>query len=136
MCSVADDHVHLAGPTQDAQGHVSLVTEEGEVHGAGADAQVADGQLADGFGQVRVVETNAQAGGFNSQADLVSYPTILRLINQTTTQTGSGVRATLVTRHYATGQKISDLQMRKIACQKHPILPDWNYTPSPLESRN
>ncbi len=49
---------------------------------------------------------------------------------------GLRVRATLVTRHYATGQKISDLQMRKIACQKHRILPDWNYTLSPLENRN
>jgi hypothetical protein len=67
---------------------------------------------------------------------LVSYPTILRLINQTTTQTGLRVRATLVTKRYATGQKISDLQMRKIACQKHRILPDWNYTLSPLQNRN
>jgi hypothetical protein len=67
---------------------------------------------------------------------LVSYPTILRLINQTTTQTGLRVHATLVTRRYATGQKISDLQMRKLACQKHRILPDWNYTLSPLENRN
>jgi Rhodopirellula transposase DDE domain len=66
---------------------------------------------------------------------LASYRTILRLINQTTTQTGLRVRATLVTRRYATGQKISDLQMRKIACQKHRILPDWNYTLSPLENR-
>ena len=67
---------------------------------------------------------------------LVSYPTILRLINQTTTQTGLRVRATLVTKRYATGQKVSDLQWRKIACQKHRILPDWNYTLSPLENRN
>ena len=67
---------------------------------------------------------------------LDSYPTILRLINQTTTHTGLRVSASLITKHYRTGQKISDQQMREIGCRKHRVLPDWNYTLSPSQNRN
>ena len=67
---------------------------------------------------------------------LDSYPTILRLISRTTTQTGLRVSATLITKHYQTGQKISDQQMRDIRLQKHATLPDWNYTIHPQQNRN
>jgi len=67
---------------------------------------------------------------------LDSYPTILRLISRTTTQTGLRVSATLITKHYETGQKISDQQMRDIRLQKHATLPEWNYTIHPQEYRN
>jgi hypothetical protein len=56
---------------------------------------------------------------------LDSYPTILRLISRTTTQTGLRV-----------SQKISDQQMRDIRLQKHATLPDWNYTIHPQQNRN
>jgi hypothetical protein len=67
---------------------------------------------------------------------LDSYSTIVRLINETTTETGLRVCATLVTKDYPTGQKISDRQMRNIGLQRHPVLPEWNYTLHPFENRN
>jgi hypothetical protein len=67
---------------------------------------------------------------------LDSYQTILQLISHTTTQTGLCVSATLITKHYETGQKISDQQMRDIRLQKYATLPEWNYTIHPQENRN
>ena len=66
---------------------------------------------------------------------LDSYETILRLVNQTTTQTGLEVQATLITKHYETGQKISDHQMSTLDLDRHAILPEWNYTIHPRKSR-
>ncbi len=66
---------------------------------------------------------------------LDSYETILRLVNQTTTQTGLKVQATLITKHYETGQKISDHQMRTLDLERHAILPEWNYTIHPRKNR-
>lgn len=67
---------------------------------------------------------------------LDSFLTILRLIGETKTQTGLQVKSFLVTKYYATGQKVSDEQMRAIRLRKHSILPEWNYTLHPLENRN
>ena len=67
---------------------------------------------------------------------LDSYPTILQLIHETTTHTGLQVSATLITKHYDVGQKISDQQMREVGCLKHRVLPDWNYTLSRPENQN
>jgi hypothetical protein len=67
---------------------------------------------------------------------LDSYPTILRLISQTTTQPGLRVSATVMRKHYETGQKISDQQMRDLRIQKHATLPEWNYTIHPPEKPN
>jgi Rhodopirellula transposase DDE domain len=67
---------------------------------------------------------------------LDSYPTILRLIRETRTQTGLRVSSFLVTKHYATGEKVSDQQMREISLQRHSVLPEWNYTLRPRENRN
>ena len=67
---------------------------------------------------------------------LDSYPTILHLIEETTTQTGLRVESFLVTKHYATGQKVSDQQMRELRLRNHSILPEWNYTLLPHQNRN
>ena len=67
---------------------------------------------------------------------LDSYPTILRMIRETRTQTGLRVSSFLVTKHYATGEKVSDQQMREISLQRHAVLPEWNYTLRPRENRN
>jgi hypothetical protein len=67
---------------------------------------------------------------------LDSYATMLGLIGGTTTRSGLQVRATLITKHYETGQKISDLQMREIPIKSHPVLPEWNYTLCPPQNPN
>jgi len=67
---------------------------------------------------------------------LDSYETIQRLINETTTQTGLRASAFIITKHYATGQKVSAEQMREIPIESHSILPVWNYTLCPSENRN
>lgn len=67
---------------------------------------------------------------------LDSYPTILHLIEETTTQTGLRVQSFLVTKHYATGQKVSDQQMRELRLRNQSVLPEWNYTLLPHENRN
>ena len=67
---------------------------------------------------------------------LDSYDTILRLIGGTTTQTGLQVDAFLVTKNYATGQKVSPQQMSRVCIEKHGHLPEWNYTLHPYENWN
>jgi hypothetical protein len=67
---------------------------------------------------------------------LDSFPTILRLIAETTTQTGLRVHSRLVTKRYETGRKVSNQEMNDLRLQKHRILPDWNYTLYPRENRN
>jgi hypothetical protein len=67
---------------------------------------------------------------------LTDYPTILRLIKGTRTETGLIVRCTLNDRHYATNVQISKTQMDGLDLLKHPVLPQWNYTLLPRETRN
>lgn len=67
---------------------------------------------------------------------LDSFPTILRLIDQTKTQTGLRVHSRLVTKHYETGRQVSNRQMGELSLEKHAILPEWNYTIHPRENRN
>jgi hypothetical protein len=67
---------------------------------------------------------------------LDTYQTIQRLINETTTETGLEARAFIITKHYPTGQKVSQQQMHDIRIEMHPILPAWNYTLRPSENRN
>lgn len=67
---------------------------------------------------------------------LDSFPTILRLIRETTTQSGLRVKSALVTKHYPTGQKVTAQQMREVNLHRHALLPDWNYTLRPAENRN
>jgi hypothetical protein len=67
---------------------------------------------------------------------LDSYSSILRLIAETTTQTGLRVRSCLVSKYFETGRKISAEAMRQLSLVKHPILPEWNYTLYPRHNRN
>ena len=67
---------------------------------------------------------------------LQDYPTILRLIRETKTQSGLRVSSRLVTKSYPTGRKISNQQMRELSLEKHLTLPQWNYTLHPRENRN
>jgi len=67
---------------------------------------------------------------------LTDYPTIVRLIGETKTQTGLQVHCALSTKHYPTKIKVSEEQMRELDLLKHPILPDWNYTLFPRINRN
>jgi len=62
---------------------------------------------------------------------LDSYDTILNHIRTTKTQTGLEVRAHLVNRHYDTGIKIADAEMRALPITWHDSLPKWNYSLSP-----
>ena len=67
---------------------------------------------------------------------LDSYETILRLIGETTTQTGLRVRSQLVSRNFAVGKKVSAEQMSQLRLVKHSVLPDWNYTLYPRQKPN
>jgi len=62
---------------------------------------------------------------------LDSYETVLNYIRTTTTKAGLAVRAHLVNRHYDTGIKIADTQMRALPITWHDSLPRWNYALSP-----
>ena len=67
---------------------------------------------------------------------LTDYPTIVRLIAETHTQTGLQVRCASSERNYATHVTVSNAQMRSLDLLKHPILPQWNYTLFPRINRN
>jgi hypothetical protein len=67
---------------------------------------------------------------------LIDYPTIVRLIGETKTQTGLRVHCALTTKDYPTKIKVSDEQMGELDLLRHPLLPDWNYTLLPRTNRN
>jgi len=67
---------------------------------------------------------------------LADYPTMVRLIGETRTQTGLRVNCTLNSRFYPTKVQISDEQMALLDLFKHPTLPQWNYTLCPRTIRN
>ena len=67
---------------------------------------------------------------------LTDYPTVVRLIAETTTRTGLQVNCALITKDYPTKIKVSDEQMRQLDLIKHPTLPNWNYTLFPRINRN
>jgi len=67
---------------------------------------------------------------------LVDYPTVVRLIGETRTQTGLMVKCHLATKYYATGRKITDLEMHQLNLRKHAVIPEWNYTLRPRNNRN
>lgn len=56
---------------------------------------------------------------------------MLNFLTATTTQKGLVVKATLTDKHYATGIKISDEQMKALNLHPHDTLPQWNYTIQP-----
>ena len=67
---------------------------------------------------------------------LRDYPTVVRLIGQTHTQTGLRVSCALNTRFYPTQVQVSAKQMDNLDLLKHPTLPEWNYTLFPRTIRN
>jgi len=67
---------------------------------------------------------------------LESYDTIVRLIQETKTQTGLRVNSRLVPKYYETGRKVSNQEMRLLSLEKHHSLPEWNYTLRPRQNRN
>jgi hypothetical protein len=67
---------------------------------------------------------------------LTDYPTIVRLIRETRTETGLRVNCALNAKHYPTELRIADDQMSQLDLVKHPVLPDWNYTLFPRNNRN
>jgi hypothetical protein len=62
---------------------------------------------------------------------LTSYETIVNLIGNTTTKTGLTVRASLDTRHYDTGIKVSDEELARVQCTPARFHGEWNYTIRP-----
>jgi hypothetical protein len=62
---------------------------------------------------------------------LTSYRVVIDLISSTTTKAGLTVRATLDTRPYPTGVKITDAQIAAVPITKDPFHGDWNYTIHP-----
>ncbi|MGH8592943.1 MAG: ISAzo13 family transposase [Gammaproteobacteria bacterium] len=62
---------------------------------------------------------------------LVSYETVVNLIGSTRTQTGLRVKATLDSREYEAGVKITDQDMDRVNLRPHRTHPQWNYTIAP-----
>lgn len=68
---------------------------------------------------------------------LTSYEVIVKLIANTTTQEGLKIQATLDTREYPTGIKVSDEQMTALNLREHKFHgSDWNYTVEPHSHKN
>ena len=65
---------------------------------------------------------------------LNDYPTILHLIRETKTDTGLRVTATLNSKAYPIGIKITPQQIRELSLYKHSVLPKWNYTLLPRQN--
>jgi hypothetical protein len=67
---------------------------------------------------------------------LSDYPTIVRLVAGTRTQTGLRVKCVLSAKHYPTHVKVSAAQIAELEILKHPVLPRWNYSLLPRQTRN
>jgi hypothetical protein len=65
---------------------------------------------------------------------LTSAEVMLSAIKSTRTTTGLRVRATLRTKKFAKGKKVSKAEMASLALQRHQVCPRWNYTIAPRES--
>jgi Rhodopirellula transposase DDE domain len=62
---------------------------------------------------------------------LASRETVVKLIANTTTQTGLFVKAALDTHHYETKIKVSDAELARLKMTRHRFHGDWNYTIKP-----
>jgi hypothetical protein len=65
---------------------------------------------------------------------LVSYETVVNLIGHTKTESGLRIKASLDTKNYETGRKVSAAEMDTVRLKRHAILPQWNYTITPHRS--
>ena len=66
-----------------------------------------------------------------SARPLDSFETALKYIRTTKTSSGLNVKARLITKTYAKGEKVSNSQMEQLPLRQHPRLPDWSYTLAP-----
>jgi hypothetical protein len=62
---------------------------------------------------------------------LASYETILKYMRTTKTDSGLRVKARLLPKRYAKGEKVSDAEIDRLRLTRHKTLPDWNYTLAP-----
>ena len=62
---------------------------------------------------------------------LYDYETVLKFIRTTKTSAGLKIRATLNTKQYQKGKKVSDIEMEQISLKKYTLRPNWNYSVSP-----
>jgi hypothetical protein len=62
---------------------------------------------------------------------LANYETALKFIRTTKTTAGLRIRATLNTKKYERGIKVSDKQMQNINLKRYTLRPEWNYSISP-----
>ena len=62
---------------------------------------------------------------------LTTHETVVNLIGNTKTRTGLTVHAEHDTRHYPTGIKISDTELKTFPITGHDFHPEWNYTITP-----
>jgi len=67
---------------------------------------------------------------------LVSFRKALHYMRTTTTSSGLRVKARLVRKKYATGEKIPQADMDALTVCEHETLPAWNYTLFPWPSAN
>lgn len=65
---------------------------------------------------------------------LVSYETVVNLIGHTKTESGLKIKASLDTKNYETGRKVSAAEMDTVRVKRHATLPQWNYTITPHRS--
>jgi len=59
---------------------------------------------------------------------LRDYETVLKFIRSTKTATGLKIRATINTKRYQKGTRISEQQMQRIALKSYTQRPQWNYS--------
>ena len=62
---------------------------------------------------------------------LRSFETILNYIRGTTTENGLEVRAEIIEKEYAKGQKVSEAEMAELNLKPAAVYPTWNYTIAP-----
>lgn len=67
-------------------------------------------------------------------APLRTWETMLSYIRGTTTATGLAVDAERLDRDYATGLRVSDVEMAALNLTAHAVCPAWNYTLRPRSS--
>jgi len=63
-----------------------------------------------------------------SAKPLDSFETALKYIRTTKTSSGLNVKARLITKKYAKGEKVPNSEMKQLPLRQYPPLPDWNYT--------
>jgi hypothetical protein len=67
---------------------------------------------------------------------LVNHDIIVQLIANTAARQGLKIRAELETRSYPVGTEVTDEQLTHVKLRAHKFYGDWNYTVSPLKSKN